>query len=158
MPSPISLMASSQDMRFHCPPASFIGYLTRRSAWPCSRTDAPFAQCAPRLNGESKSGSWPVQTPFCTSATMPQPTEQCVQTLFLIVTSPVAAEPAAWAFLILPGARTDAAAPAPTARPERLRNARRSMLSPMPGLSWVCSAGLLRMSFISSFSLKAARL
>ena len=30
--------------------------------------------------GESQPGSWPIQTPFATSAITVQPTEQCVQT------------------------------------------------------------------------------
>ena len=68
-------------MRFHLPPVSFIGYLRRRVPIPCSRTAAPFAQCEPRFSGESKSGSCPVHTPFCTSAITPQPTEQWVQML-----------------------------------------------------------------------------
>ena len=32
---------------------------------PCSRIDAPFAQCEPRLIGESNTGSWRIHTPFC---------------------------------------------------------------------------------------------
>src|SRR5262249_42927545 len=36
----------------------------------------PLAQCVPILMGLSNTGSWPVQTPFCTSAQMAQPTEQ----------------------------------------------------------------------------------
>ncbi len=55
--SPISSMAWSQLMRFHLPSVSFIGYCTRLSPVPCSRTEAPLAQCAPRLKGEPKSGS-----------------------------------------------------------------------------------------------------
>src|SRR5216110_1679463 len=47
---------------------------------PCSRIEAPFAQCAPRLSGESNTGSWRTQTPFCTTASIAQPTEQCVHT------------------------------------------------------------------------------
>ena len=48
---------------------------------PCSRIEAPFAQCAPRLIGESNTGSWRTHTPFCTTASIAQPTEQCVQTV-----------------------------------------------------------------------------
>ena len=33
---------------------------------PCSRIEAPLAQCAPRLIGESNTGSWRIQTPSCT--------------------------------------------------------------------------------------------
>src|SRR5688572_33460477 len=78
--SAISAYAWSQDRRFHLPPSSFIGYLRRCEScvMPCSRTEAPFAQCAPRLSGESNTGSWRTQTPFCTTASMAQPTEQCV--------------------------------------------------------------------------------
>jgi len=75
-------MASSQDTFFHLPSTSLVGYFRRLSPWPCSRIAAPLAQCAPLLNGWSKAGSWPVQTPFWTSAIMPQPTEQWVQTVF----------------------------------------------------------------------------
>src|SRR5688500_11225763 len=56
----ISSMAWSHEMRVHLPSTFFIGYLRRLSPCPCSRTEAPLAQCAPRLSGESKSGSWPV--------------------------------------------------------------------------------------------------
>ena len=65
------------------PPSSFIGYLRRCEScvMPCSRIEAPLAQCAPRLIGESNTGSWRTQTPFCTTASMAQPTEQCVQTV-----------------------------------------------------------------------------
>ena len=78
----------SQLMRFHSPPSFFIGYFRRRSPWACSRTAAPLAQCAPRLNGLSQPGSCPVQTPLLTSATTVQPTEQCVQTDLIVSTAP----------------------------------------------------------------------
>ena len=73
-----SFNASSQLIFFHLPPTSFIGYLRRCSPWPCSRIAAPLAQCAPRLIGESNTGSWRIHTPFCTTASIAQPTEQCV--------------------------------------------------------------------------------
>src|SRR6476646_12236833 len=95
--SPISLMATSQDTRCHFPPASFIGYLRRRSPETSSRTAAPFAQCEPRLIGESQLGSWPTQTPFTTSAVTVQPTEQCVQMLLRMVAPLVTIEPAGFA-------------------------------------------------------------
>ena len=38
-------------MRWYLPSTSFIGYFRRYSPWPCSRTAAPLAQCAPRLIG-----------------------------------------------------------------------------------------------------------
>src|SRR4029077_20047655 len=77
----ISSYAWSQLMRCHLPPESFIGYLRRCEScrMPCSRIEAPFAQCAPRLSGESNTGSWRIQTPFCTTASIEHPTEQCVQ-------------------------------------------------------------------------------
>src|SRR5258708_31541031 len=53
---------------------SFIGYFRRRSPCTSSRTEAPLAQCEPRLIGESQPGSWPIHTPFATSATTVQPT------------------------------------------------------------------------------------
>ena len=37
--------------------------------------------------GESQPGSWPIQTPFDTSAITVQPTEQCVQMFLRIVTA-----------------------------------------------------------------------
>src|SRR6267142_1111973 len=79
----ISSYAWSQLNFFHLPPSSFIGYFRRCESWvmPCSRTEAPFAQCAPRLSGESNTGSWRTQVPFCTTASIEQPTEQCVHTL-----------------------------------------------------------------------------
>src|SRR5436309_10991916 len=80
-------MAWSQLMRVHWPLTSFIGYLRRRSLCTSSRTEAPLAQCEPRLIGDSQLGSWPIHTPFDTSAVTVQPTAQCVQTLFLISTA-----------------------------------------------------------------------
>src|SRR5688572_15469530 len=77
-----SVSAWSHVMRCHLPATSFIGYLSRCESWviPCSRIDAPFAQCAPRLIGESNTGSCLIHTPFCTTASIAQPTEQCVHT------------------------------------------------------------------------------
>src|SRR5690606_15819681 len=126
--SPISSMAWSQEMRSHLPFTSLVGYFRRRSPWPCSRTEAPLAQCAPRLNGWSKAGSWPVHTPFCTSAMMPQPTEQCVQTVLTVFTA--ALDSAARAFFIIAGLTVVANAAPPAARPELRRNARRFMPTP----------------------------
>src|SRR5215211_8822016 len=77
-------MAWSHDSRVHSPLTSFIGYFRRRSPCTSSRTDAPLAQCDPRLSGLSHAGSWPTQTPFWTSAITVQPTEQCVKMFFLI--------------------------------------------------------------------------
>src|SRR6186997_637329 len=85
--SPISLTATSQDTRCHFPPVSFIGYLRRRSPETSSRTDAPLAQCEPRLIGESQLGSWPTHTPFETSAMTVQPTEQWVHMFLRSVTA-----------------------------------------------------------------------
>src|SRR3972149_11303564 len=120
--------ASSQRIFFHLPPTSFIGYLRRCSPCPCSRIDAPFAQCAPRLSGESNTGSWRIHTPFCTTASIAQPTEQCVQIVRLTSILPPPACTAAPALPIIENGSWLAAAPAPTARPERLREVRRSMV------------------------------
>src|SRR6185369_15313087 len=89
--SPISLIACSQLMRRYLPSTSFIGYFRRCecSVMPCSRTEAPLAQCAPRLMGESKTGSWRTHTPSVTTASIEQPTEQCVHTVRLISVLPV---------------------------------------------------------------------
>src|SRR3954451_22381643 len=73
-------------MRVHSLPTSFIGYFSRRSLCTSSRTEAPLAQCEPRLIGLSQLGSWPIQTPFDTSAVTVQPTAQCVQTFLRIST------------------------------------------------------------------------
>src|SRR5260370_29463187 len=73
-------------MGVHFPSTSFVGYLRRRSPLTSSRTDAPLEQCDPRLIGLSQLGSWPSQTPFCTSAVTVQPTEQCVQMLLRVST------------------------------------------------------------------------
>ena len=123
MPSPISSMACSQEMRTHSPFSFFMGYFSRRSPLACSRTAAPLAQWAPRLNGLSHPGSWPVQTPFCTSAMTEQPTEQCVQTDLRSSTAPVPV--AASAFVTEPPVAAIAVSP-PIARPEFLRKVRRS--------------------------------
>ena len=58
------------------------GYFSRRSPWASSRVAAPLAQCVPMLIGLSKTGSWPVHTPFFTSAQMAQPIEQSGQIVF----------------------------------------------------------------------------
>src|SRR6478752_8873487 len=79
--SPSSLIACSQLIFWYLPLTSFIGDFSRCSPWPCSRTDAPLAQCAPRLIGESNTGSWRTQMPFSTTASMAQPTEQCEHTV-----------------------------------------------------------------------------
>src|ERR1700757_3167192 len=89
----ISSYAWSQLILCHLPPASFIGYLRRCEScvMPCSRTEAPFAQCAPRLSGESNTGSCRTQTPFSVTASTEQPTEQCVQTVRFTSSLPVSA-------------------------------------------------------------------
>src|SRR5260370_32989811 len=119
-------MAWSHETRCHSPLTSFIGYFRRRSPWTSSRTDAPLAQCEPRLIGLSQAGSWPTQTPFCTSAITVQPTEQCVQMFFLMsVGAPTIFGPAC-ALRTDPSGIRPNAAPAPAAGPERRRTERRS--------------------------------
>src|SRR5712671_2201668 len=119
-------MAWSHETRCHSPLTSFIGYLRRRSPCTSSRTEAPLAQCEPRLIGLSQAGSWPTQTPFWTSAITVQPTEQCVQMFFLIsVGAPTIFGPAC-ALRTDPSGIKPNAAPAPAARPERRRKVRRS--------------------------------
>src|SRR5258708_32826737 len=119
-------MAWSHDRRVHSPLTSFIGYFRRRSPCTSSRTEAPLAQCDPRLIGLSQAGSWPTQTPFWTSAITVQPTEQCVQMFFLIsVGAPTIFGPAC-ALRTEPSGSRPNAAPAPAARPDRRRNVRRS--------------------------------
>ena len=150
MASPISPMASSQLMRFHLPPVSFIGYFRRRVPMPCSRTEAPFAQCEPRFSGESKSGSCPVHTPFWTSAITPQPTEQWVQMLRRIsVAIPSFGPVAALALRIMAGGSIVATAAPPMVRPERRRKVRRPIASRGAATRTEPSARqFFRMSFI----------
>src|ERR1051326_5621618 len=113
-------------MRVHFPPAIFIGYLRRRSPLTNSRTEAPLAQCEPRLIGESQLGSWPIHTPFATSAVTVQPTEQWVQTLLRIVTCAPACGGGA-ALALRPAPRDSAPNPAQApAGPERRKKLRRS--------------------------------
>src|SRR6187402_3419178 len=97
-----------------------MGYLRRRSPCTSSRTEAPFAQCEPRLIGLSQLGSWPIHIPLETSAVTVQPTAQCVQMLLWIVTfAPGAAGGPALAFRTLASGSTPSAATLPAARPER---------------------------------------
>src|SRR5262245_6287950 len=126
--SEISLYAVSQEIFFHLPPSSFIGYLRRCESceMPCSRMDAPFAQWAPRLIGESNTGSWRIQTPFCTTASIAQPTEQCVHTVRF--TSILPASFCACASPIMLNGSCEATPAAPAVMPERLRKVRRSMV------------------------------
>src|SRR5260370_7726160 len=113
-------------MRTHFPSTSFVGYLRRRSPLTSSRTDAPLEQCDPRLIGLSQLGSWPSQTPFCTSAVTVQPTEQCVQMLLRVSTGipDFGGGPASALRTPLTGS-VPIAARAPAARPGRPRNAPR---------------------------------
>src|SRR5437660_12194718 len=128
--SVISWYAWSQEILFHLPPSSFIGYLRRCEScvMPCSRIEAPFAQCAPRLSGESNTGSWRIQTPFCTTASIEQPTEQCVQTVRLTSILPLVCSSFASAVPSIEKGSCEATAAPPTPTPERLRNVRRSIV------------------------------
>src|SRR4051794_19883344 len=136
--SPISFIATSHETRDHWPLASFIGYFRRRSPDTSSRTDAPLAQCEPRLIGESQLGSWPIQTPLATSAITVQPTEQCVQMFLRMVTCAPAGGggPASALRTLVSGSAPSVARP-PAARPERRRKARR----PRPPAEWLCRGG-----------------
>src|SRR5450631_1225186 len=127
--SPTSLIASSQLICSHLPFASFIGVLSRCefSCMPCSRAAAPLAQCAPRLSGESNTGSCRTHTPFSTIASIAHPTEQCVQTVRLLSFF-VSASAAASALPMKLYGSWLANAPAPATRPERFKNARRSIV------------------------------
>ncbi|SOY49173.1 hypothetical protein CBM2589_B220060 [Cupriavidus taiwanensis] len=131
----ISSSAWSQPMRWYLPSTSFIGYLSRYSPWPCSRNAAPLAQCAPIFRGESNTGSWRIHTPFCTTASTAQPTEQWPHTVRR-TTIPVLPSPAAFlssaASALRSSVNCPAARPAPTPMPERLRKLRRSMVGMAP--------------------------
>src|SRR5262249_4965974 len=87
----------------------------------------PLAQCEPRLIGESQPGSWPIHTPFATSATTVQPTEQCVQMFLRMVTcAPAGGGGPASALRTLASGNAPSVARPPATRPERRRKARRS--------------------------------
>src|SRR5712691_2927982 len=122
-------MAWSQESRFHSPLTIFIGYFKRRSPCTSSRTEAPLAQCEPRLIGLSQPGSWPIHKPFATWAITVQPTEQCVQTFLRTVTAAqgLGGGPASDLRTAARGKVPNAASP-PAARPERRRKVRRSTL------------------------------
>src|SRR5258706_16264326 len=131
--SPISSTAVSQLMRRYLPATSFIGYLRRCecSVMPCSRTLAPLAQCAPRLIGESNTGSWRTHTPSVTTASMAQPTEQCVHTVRFTTVLPVFFA-WAWASPTRFSGSWLANAAAPAVRPVPFRKLRRAAVFP-PG-------------------------
>src|SRR6476646_7463878 len=113
-------MARSHGTRVHWPFTSFIGYLSRRSLCTSSRTEAPLAQCEPRLNGLSQLGSWPIHTPLETSAVTVQPTAQCVQMLLWIVTAaPCAGGGPASALRTLASGSVPRAARLPATTPDR---------------------------------------
>src|SRR3954468_14005008 len=126
----ISSYAWSHVRRFHFPASSFIGYLRRCEScvMPCSRTEAPFAQCPPRLIGESNTGSCRIQTPSWTTASIAQPTEQCVQTERLTSILPAVISSLASALPIIENGICEAPAAPPTPTPERLRKVRRSIV------------------------------
>jgi hypothetical protein len=80
--------------------------------------------------GLSNTGSCRTQTPFSTTASMAQPTEQWPHTVRLTSTffPPSAAWAASAASAFLTSVSCDAAMPAPTPRPDRRRKARRSIV------------------------------
>src|SRR6185369_15940037 len=122
-------MAWSHLMRVHWPLTSFIGYLRRRSLCTSSRTEAPLAQCEPRLIGLSQLGSCPIHTPLETSAVTVQPTAQCVQMfLWMVTAAPGAGGGPAFALRTLASGNAPSVARPPAARPERRRKERRSRL------------------------------
>src|SRR5690606_9141233 len=119
------------------PFTSFNGYLSRRSPWTSSRTEAPLAQCEPRLNGLSQLGSWPIHTPLETSAGTVQPTERWVQTFLIRATSaPFAGGGPASALRTLASGSAPRAATPPAPTPERRRTVRRSS----PCSAWTANA------------------
>src|SRR5258705_7802448 len=128
--SPTSLIAASQLICCHLPLTSFIGVLSRcEFSWmPCSRTEAPLAQCEPRFSGESNTGSCRTHTPFSTIASTAQPTEQCVQTVRLLSVFFASPSAAASALPLNWYGNWLANAPAPATRPERFRNPRRCIV------------------------------
>src|SRR3954471_10318055 len=126
---------------------------------PCSRTEAPLAQCPPRLSGESNTGSWRIHTPSCTTASIAQPTEQCAQTERLTSILPLVSASFASALRITENGSCEATAAPPTPTPERLRNVRRSIVlaptldtaraSRARGASWVVALRVSSMAVSS---------
>src|ERR1700693_4347325 len=119
-------MACAHEICTHRPSTSRTGYLRRRSPRTSSRTDAPLEQCDPRLIGLSHDGSWPIHSPFCTSAVTVQPNEQCVQML-LRVSTPIPGRgggPAS-ALRTVPSDSVPSAPSAPAATPDLRRKFRR---------------------------------
>src|SRR5205085_3660980 len=97
----------------------------------------PLAQCEPRLSGESQLGSWPIHTPFATSAVTVQPTEQCVQMFLRMVTcAPAGGGGPAFALRMLVSGSAPSVARLPATRPERRRKLRPSRSPP----AWLCIA------------------
>src|SRR6185312_9613764 len=100
------------------------GYFRRRSPITSSRTEAPLAQCEPRLIGESQLGSWPIHTPLETSALT-------VQTFLRMVTvAPLTGGGPASALRMPASGSAPSAVRPPATRPERRRKVRRSRLRP----------------------------
>src|ERR1043166_3581016 len=151
-------MAWSHLMRVHWPLASFIGYLSRRSLCTSSRTEAPLAQCEPRLIGLSQLGSCPIHTPLETSAVTVHPTAQCVQMfLWMVTAAPDAGGGPAFALRTLARGIAPRAARPPAARPDRRKNARRSRrlfesLARVASERRCFSRSVLLISTIASFS------
>src|SRR5262249_60496229 len=110
----------------HCAFTASLGVFPRCSPLPCSRIDAPFAQCAPRLIGESKTGSCRVHTPFSVTASIAHPTEQCVHTVRCTSRFTLALSSAALALPIVPYGNWLAKPPPPPTGPARLGRLRRS--------------------------------
>src|SRR5258706_4451500 len=158
--SPISLMAWSQERRWYLPFTSFMGYFKRCecSVIPCSRTEAPLAQCAPRFNGESNTGSCRTHTPSVTTASIEQPTEQCVQTVRLTSVLPALAWARASEITLRGSCEANAAAPA---MPEPLMKLRRSIVRPVSAVTaraigftlWTLASDLRVSSMASSSDL-----
>src|SRR3569832_721756 len=91
---------------------------------------APLAQCAPRLIGESNTGSCRTHTPFSTTASIAQPTEQWLHTVrftSIFPSPPPGARPSS-AHAFFTSESCGAALPAPPPRPERRRKERRSIV------------------------------
>jgi hypothetical protein len=112
-----SFNAWSHEIFCHLPPTNFIGVFSRCESWvmPCSRMEEPLAQCEPMLIGESNTGSCRIHTPFCTTASREQPTEQWVQIVRLTSSAPAPASCAACASPTMLNGSCDVTAPAPSA-------------------------------------------
>jgi len=116
--------------------------------------------------GESNTGSCRIQTPFSTTASVAQPTEQWVQTVRRTSILPVpSTEPPEAASAFFTNDNWVAAKPTPTPKPERRKNVRRSSVGSaaerprcklLTSVLWVREAALPAVFFVSNMMVSPA--